>query len=106
MAVSSPVAVVRQQIRFALAGLGARNANHEFEHLCRDFARARISPSLLPSTGPVSAGGEHGRDFETFTTFAADDGQRKMVFANTLTQSARLPQKNRSDLGKIMSGGP
>src|SRR6266481_552679 len=53
-------------IGFALSQLGARNAHHEFEHLCRELARRRICPNILPATGPVSGGGDQGADFESY----------------------------------------
>ena len=60
---------VASQIRFALSRLTERNAHHEFEHLCRHFAMRFICSNILPATGPVSAGGDQGRDFETFHTY-------------------------------------
>jgi hypothetical protein len=45
-------------IRLALNQLRVRNAHHQFEDLCRDFFRVRISPDVLPATGPVGAGGD------------------------------------------------
>jgi hypothetical protein len=102
------------QIRYALSQLRSRNGHHEFEHLCRELARVRITPDILPATGPVSAGGDHGRDFETFRTcmqdrlpgsfLAAGRGQR-IVFACTL-QRENLAAKIRNDLRVITDGGP
>ena len=60
-----------QQVRFGLEQLSARNAHHEFENLCRYYARARICSNILPATGPVSAGGDQARDFETFQKYVA-----------------------------------
>lgn len=86
-------------IRFHLSDLGARNAHHEFEHLARHLARARIASNIIPATGPVSSGGDRGRDFETFDTehagpgrpgnrFAArSTGKRKFVFACSLQKT-------------------
>lgn len=56
-------------IRFGLDQLSVRNAQHEFEHLCRHLTRARICSNILPASGPVGAGGDQGRDFETFRTY-------------------------------------
>jgi hypothetical protein len=58
-------------LRFNLEQLSAQNAQHEFEHLCRHYARHRICSNILPATGPVQAGGDQGRDFETFRTYLA-----------------------------------
>jgi hypothetical protein len=57
------------QIRFHLEQLSARDGHHDFEHLCRHLARVRICSNILPATGPVSAYGDQGRDFETFRTY-------------------------------------
>ncbi|MGV9722806.1 hypothetical protein [Nocardia beijingensis] len=94
--------VVAQQIQFALSKMSARNAHHEFEQLCEYFARERIDQNVLPATGPVSAGGDQGRDFETFRGVS---GRRTMVGACTL-QKANLPQKIKSDVAAIVDGGP
>src|SRR5260370_20299174 len=102
------------QIRYALSRLRSRNGHHEFEHLCREVARLRITPNILPATGPVSAGGDQGRDFETFRSYvqelgpgrflAAEDGLQ-VVFACTL-QCRDLAAKIKDDLRAIMGGGP
>jgi hypothetical protein len=60
-------------IRLALGTLAADNAHHSFEHLSRHVAKRRITSNVLPATGPVSAGGDQGRDFETFRTYLADE---------------------------------
>jgi len=66
--VATPVETA-QVIRFALGGLTEKNGHHSFEHLCRQVAKRRIASNVLPATGPVSAGGDQGRDFETFRTY-------------------------------------
>ncbi len=106
--------VAAQQVRFALTRLAARNAHHLFEEVCRHFALARISRSILPATGPVGQGGDQGRDFETFRTylngrlpgsFLAAESDRPVVFACTL-QSGALPRKIRQDVTAIAAGVP
>lgn len=62
-----------QMIRLALGSLAADNAHHSFEHLCRHIAKRRIASNVLPATGPVSAGGDQGRDFETFCTYLTEE---------------------------------
>lgn len=103
---------VFQAIRFAFETLGERNAQHEFEHLCRHFARARICFNILPATGPVSGGGDQGRDFETFRTFIYGLGNehfcaaaeaKKIAFACSLER--RVIAKAKSDVAKIVSNG-
>jgi hypothetical protein len=57
---------LRAFVRFSLSQLRSRNEHHRFEHLCAALARQRITPNIVVGTGPVSAGGDQGRDFETF----------------------------------------
>lgn len=107
-------AQVAAQIRFALEQLSERNGQHEWEHLCRHLTRARICSNILPATGPVQAGGDQGRDFETFRTFL--DGSNlagqsfvgltsdtPLAFACTLEQ--QIVPKIRSDVATIMASG-
>lgn len=102
------------QIRFALEQLSERNAQHEWEHLCRHLARERICSNILPATGPVQAGGDQGRDFETFRTFLARSplagrsfvgliSDKPLAFACTLEKAAA--PKIRSDVATIISSG-
>src|SRR6266851_2625285 len=56
-------------IRFQLSKMSTRNEHHKFEDLCRSFSRQRIARNIIPATGPVSAGGDQARDFETFLTY-------------------------------------
>lgn len=111
-------ATVRQtvtQIRFALNQMSARNAQHEFEDLSRTLARETVSRNILPATGPVGAGGDQGRDFETFRSqlmtqvgpigfeigVAEGDG---LAFACSL-QAERIERKILADIEKINEGG-
>jgi len=105
---------VASVIRFHLHQLGAKNAAHDFEELCRQLAILRIASNVLRATGPVGAGGDQGRDFETFRTYiaATDIGSSTLVgrasgknlaFACTLQQEG-LKAKVKSDLAKIMGG--
>jgi hypothetical protein len=99
-----------QHIRFALATLSERNGHHEFEHICRHYTRHRICFNILPATGPVSGGGDQGRDFETFRTFVheapnrfcARAEERKLAFACSLQKE--VLHKIRSDVTAIMQG--
>jgi hypothetical protein len=103
------------QIRFALQSMGERNEQHRFEDLCRAFARERIAPNILPATGPVGAGGDQGRDFETFRSYLRDELGPYGAFAGSLPngplaftctlQEDGLPTKIRADLGKILAEG-
>ncbi|MGD1020605.1 MAG: hypothetical protein ABSA12_14925 [Verrucomicrobiia bacterium] len=104
------------QIRFALERLSERNAEHEWEELCRHLSRERICANILPATGPVQAGGDQGRDFETFRTFLQQSslGQRSFVglisdkpiaFACTIEKEKGIASKIRDDITTIMSSG-
>ena len=66
-------AQVASQVRFALSELSAHNAHHTFEHICRHLTRQFICSNVLPATGPVSAGGDQGRDYETFRTYLRNE---------------------------------
>jgi hypothetical protein len=113
--VETNVEQVRAEIRFALNQLSVRNGQHEFETLTRVLARATVSRNILPATGPVSAGGDQGRDFESYPTELAGQVQRLgrqiglpdralVGFACTLQQDG-LRAKIRDDVDKIMEGG-
>lgn len=107
---------VTAQIRFGLAQLSSKNAHHEFEHLCRHLTRARICSNILPATGPVSAGGDQGRDFETFRTYLNNSSiadstfiglasSKPIAFACTLQDKTGISTKIKSDVKTIMSSG-
>ncbi|ONF73726.1 tetratricopeptide repeat protein [Amycolatopsis keratiniphila] len=98
------VSQVVSQIRFQLSNLRSRNGHHLFEEICMHFAALRISRCVLPKTGPVGAGGDAGRDFETFRSFLAED-DRAVAFACTL-QVKGLTKKIQADVAKILSGPP
>jgi len=107
---------LRKQVRFQLAQLGSENAHHQFEDLCRNVTRHRICSNILPATGPVSAGGDQGRDFETFRTYLSDhpvgDGgafiglasARPLAFACSLQQE-RISSKIKKDVNTIADAG-
>ncbi|MGO9159177.1 MAG: hypothetical protein ACLP7J_00465 [Streptosporangiaceae bacterium] len=80
-------------IRLALTQLRARNAHHQFEDLCRDFFRARISPDVLPATGPAGAGGDQGRDFETFSPLTGRPKSEKQIVGMCTLQVTNLAAK-------------
>lgn len=103
------------QVRFALNQLAARNGHHEFEEMTRALARETVSRNILPATGPVAAGGDQGRDFETFksyvvgqvgklgTAIGVTEGDG-LAFACTL-QSGDLKSKIFSDVNRIVTQG-
>lgn len=108
---------VKLQIRFQLSEqLSAENAHHEFEHLCRYLTRVRICSNILPATGPVSAGGDQGRDFETFRTYLTSSpiakstfiglvSQKPIVFACSLRKKEKIASKIKDDVKLIMASG-
>lgn len=109
------LAQVISQIRFQLHELSARNAHHLFEELCLHLARARLHSNLVPATGPVAAGGDGGRDFETYPshlgeessaggTFLARAAHEPIAFACTL--QSKLPAKIRGDVAKCARADP
>lgn len=103
-----------QFVCFALNSLGDTNGHHDFEKIAYAFARHRLATNLLPPTGPVSAGGDQGRDGETFwsglpgvsstSVGRASVSPVPMVLACT-TQTANVPTKIRQDLAKIAGSG-
>ena len=105
------------QIRFGISQLSARNGQMDFEHVCRFFARNRINVNILPATGPVQAGGDQGRDFETFhnymascpiadTSFIGRFSKHPVAFACSLEQNpARKNGKIESDVDTILKSG-
>ena len=98
-------------IRFQLSELAGTNAHHEFEQLCLQLARKRIYPNIIPSTGPVSAGGDQGSDFETFevgphgsSPFFARALDGKAVFACSIERNYK--RKIKEDLALIAKSQP
>ena len=111
---ASPLAV-EAQVRFALSQLPIQNAHHEFEHICRNLTQQFICSKVLPATGPVSAGGDQGRDFETFRTYLREElglhgsflglvSEGTIAFICT-TQADDLLGKLRLDIQKVCASG-
>jgi TPR repeat protein len=104
---------VTAELRAALSRLGESNGYFDFEALCRDYARARLAPNIRPATGPVGAGGDGGRDFDTYHSFltpsSSDPGfaarlpEGVVAFACTLQQGG-LEAKVRADVARILAG--
>ena len=108
-------AQVESQVRFALSQLPAQNAHHVFEQMCRHLTKQFICSNVLPATGPVSAGGDQGRDFETFRTYLRDElgptgaflglvSEGTVAFICT-TQANNVPGKLRRDIETVCSSG-
>ncbi|MFI6254191.1 hypothetical protein [Streptomyces sp. NPDC051016] len=106
---------LERRIRFALSILGESNSHHEFEALCLGLARRRITSNLLPATGPVSSGGDQGRDAESHWTniprelpgtslYASLASTQRVVMACTI-QATDVPGKIRKDLASICGHG-
>lgn len=107
------IATLKQQIKFAFGQLSSANAHHEFEHICFDIAKQRICSNILRATGPVSAGGDQGKDFETFKTYIETSpianstfiglvSNSPLVFACTLNK--KIKPKIKADVSTIMGG--
>ncbi|RJQ14878.1 hypothetical protein C4553_00255 [Candidatus Parcubacteria bacterium] len=104
---------LKQQIKFSLNNLKAENSHHDFEAICRHFARKRLGLNIIPATGPVSAGGDQGRDFETYEILPEAVPElrgtrqvidKKAAFACT-TQAEGLLSKIKADVNKIITQG-
>lgn len=100
-----------QQIRFSLSNLGAQNRHYDFEAICRHFSRKRLGLNILPATGPVSSGGDQGRDFETYEILPelmSQSGDRLIsgsaAFACTI-QKNNILKKIKDDVQKIIEKG-
>ena len=100
-------------IRFQLEHLTARNEHHTFEEICYRIAKRRLSSNLLPATGPVSAGGDQGRDAETYHTelsgqsagvFDSGAASQPLVMACSV-QKGKLEAKVRADVDAICGRG-
>lgn len=81
------------RIRFGLDQLRARNAFHEFEGLCLEFANARLGGHFVPATGPVSAGGDRGRDFTSHLRMVRED--QEITFADEVAAICTTPGQPR-----------
>jgi hypothetical protein len=103
-------------IKSALGDLDGENAHHSFEHPCREAAKMRIASNVRPATGPVSTGGDQGRDFETFRTYLVDElsfalgfvalaSSHAVVFA-CIIQRDGLRTTFQSDINAICAQGP
>jgi hypothetical protein len=106
----------RKQIRYQLSRLSTENQHHSFEHLCRYLARYRICSNILPATGPVSKGGDQGRDFETFRTYLTEHpvgdawflgrvSVGPLAFPCSLTKKEDIAAKIRADVLTITGSG-
>jgi len=103
---------VNRYVKFQLNELSINNAHHRFEDLCFHLAQARICSNILPATGPVSAGGDQGRDFETFetnlesspianSTFIGLKSDKRIAFSCSTTKD--IINKIKRDVKSILS---
>lgn len=102
-------------IRFQLEQLTTRNEHHMFEEISFRIAERRLSSNILLATGPVSAGGDQGRDAETYYTslpeelpgaggFVGRATTEPLVLAASV-QKGGLEAKIRADLESICGKG-
>lgn len=108
---------LQQYIRYNIDQLSPTNGSADFEKICLYYARFRIHRNILPATGPVQAGGDQGRDFETFHTylsksdigqssFIAEDSNGPVAFACSLQKEpTKKNGKIVSDVRTITAGG-
>lgn len=105
---------LRDYLRYQLTQLSARNGEHEFELLCFELARLRHVSNLQSATGPVKAGGDQGRDFESYRTYLVGTALARSTFVTlasydlvvgACTLSKQTPTKIRSDLNVIFGSG-
>jgi hypothetical protein len=106
---------LQKYIEFQLSELRSDSAHHEFERLCRYVVKRRICDRILAPAGPVSQGGDQGRDFETYRSYLPTNEDTRyfiglaekadLVFACTL-QREGLKTKFLGDLEAIVSRGP
>src|SRR5439155_10801463 len=104
-----------QLIRFGLQTLRERNGHHEFEAICLAVARRRVASNLLPATGPVSSGGDQGRDAESHWTSVPNEIDAESAFVRLATtdnvvlactmQSENVPSKIKGDIRSICGTG-
>ncbi|HQZ33579.1 MAG TPA: hypothetical protein PK020_04090 [Ilumatobacteraceae bacterium] len=88
-------------IAFQIDQLASANGHHAFEDICFHLAKAEITTNLLPATGPVSSGGDQGRDFETYR---GTIGNEDIAFSCTIQRDG-LRAKITTDVKKITSTG-
>lgn len=102
-------------IRYRLSTLASSNEHHRFEEIATRIARKRISANILVATGPVSSGGDQGRDAESYTTripdelphaagFSASASTDPVVVACTI-QKTGLRGKVLTDVNSICAAG-
>lgn len=106
---------VQSYVRFQLSQLGAKNGAHLFERLCFELARLRHVRNILPATGPVQAGGDQGRDFESYRTHLVGAGLAASTFIAMATdevvvgavtlEKGDTAGKIRADLKTIFASG-
>lgn len=77
---------LQQAIRYAISQLSALNGQMDFEKICLHFARTRIHKNILPATGPIQAGGDQGRDFETFHSYLSNSSIGSSSFIGMFSQ--------------------
>ena len=109
------VSEIEAQVRFALSQLPVQNGHHEFEHICRYITQQFICSNVLPGTGPVSAGGDQGRDFETFRSYLREELGPHGAFLGSVSEGAvafictiqagDLLSKLRRDIRKVCASG-
>ena len=89
----------------------ARKMFEECEHLARALAGGTVTLNIVPATGPVTAGGDQGRDFETYRTelpgqvqsLGRDIGLRDTDCAGPAARCSRRTSKMGADTASIVA---
>lgn len=112
---SPTIPEVEAFVSVQLSMLAERNEHHVFERIATRIARRRLSSNILVANGPVSAGGDQGRDAESYTTYIPDELPHSAGFAATASkapvvlactvQKSGLKAKVLKDLAGICADG-
>lgn len=94
------------QIRYHLDELSSLNDHFEFEKICFYLIKEKICENVILSTGPVSSGGDQGRDLETYHSQIKYNSisEKPLAFACT-TQKNNISSKIKHDIIKISESG-
>lgn len=105
---------IASQIRYQLSQMRAKNQHHNFERLAFHLMRMTVASNILPATGPVAAGGDQARDFETFRSYIASTEIRDSSFAALVSGrtiafgcslQVKISAKIRSDVATMLASG-
>lgn len=109
------IVAAEKYVLYLLRELGTANEHHRFEDISTRLARIRVSSNIVLAVGPVSSGGDQGRDAESFFTRLPDEmpgaagfigrASTKPVVVACTVQQKDLTNKIKSDLDSICTQG-